>query len=113
VHDGIGQTPAERFAQRSATLRVAPVAEQLDRLFLHQVQRRVRKDATISLGGKWWEVAPVLRGQRVDLHFDPFKLMQILIYWRGQYYGQAKPLNKNLNATHFRSNNYESTHPSH
>lgn len=109
AHGGIeGQTPSLRFAQRSGAVRPAPSGEQLEKLFLHRCTRRVRKDATVSLDGKWFEVSAALRGQMIEIHYNPFSWTPIEVYWQGKFFALAKPLDKHLNARTFTSSqNYE------
>ena len=96
-------SPAERFRQRCGHLRTPP--GDLDRLFLHQVARRVRRDATFSLNGKLWEVSPSLRGQRIEVHYNPFTHRHVEVYVQGNYCQKARPLDKILNSNS--ANNYE------
>lgn len=112
AHNGInGESPAARFAERSAAVRAAPSEEELQRLFLHCTRRRVRKDATVSLDGKWFELSPALRGQEVDIHYNPFPFERVEIHWQGKFFACAKPLDKHLNARTFSdSHDYERTH---
>lgn len=109
AHMGIeGETPALRFAQRSGAVRSAPALEELQKLFLHRCTRRVRKDATVSLDGKWFEVSAALRGQMIEIHYNPFTFQQVEVYWQGKFFALAKPLDKYLNARTFAdSQNYE------
>ena len=95
------KTPAQRFSDRSAAVKAAPAAEELLGLFLHRVTRRVRKDATISLDGKWFEVSSALRGQEIEICYDPFSFSAVNIWWQGKFFAAAKPLNKHLNAKTF------------
>jgi len=54
-HSALGdQTPAARFAQAGHSLRTLGSEVDVDRLFLMRVERRVRKDATISLEAALW-----------------------------------------------------------
>ncbi len=46
------------------------LATRLDELFYHRITRQVRKDATVSYQGKWFEVPYALAGQRVQLVVD-------------------------------------------
>lgn len=101
-----GESPVGRFRKRSAHLRLAE--EDLDRLFLNQAMRVVRKDATFSLNGRLWEVSPSLRGEKVEVRFDSFTYERVEIYVRGIFCQKAQPLNKILNSKS--SNNYEPKH---
>lgn len=97
-----GQTPRERF--RSVQMR--PLPENSPRLFCERITRRVRLDATVSLGAQLWEVPVHLRGRAVQLHRDPFSPEQIDVYYQGSLCGPATRCDKMLN-NYFSSNNYE------
>jgi len=45
-----------------------------------RLARRVRKDATISLGGALWEVATHLRVV-INVHFDPIQWTRVEVCW--------------------------------
>ena len=102
-----GQTPAQRFAAVGPALRAAPQEAQWDRLFLMRLPRRVRKDATFSLGGRLWEVPAHLRGQIVTVHFDPVQWSRVEVWIGDRFLGPARPCNKQLNAQLRSSNDYE------
>ena len=109
-HHGLeGKSPAARFASGSPPLCASASAQELQRLFLLRITRRVRKDATFSLHNRLWEVPPALRGQQITIRYDPFGSHPVEIYLGDQHYGQARPCDKHLNArTFFQSNEYES-----
>jgi transposase InsO family protein len=100
-------SPAERFATAGAHLRLLDSDTDYDRLFLMRVQRRVRKDATISLGGRLWEVPTHLRGQIVAVHFEPVNWTRVDLWFRDRFVAHARPCNKHLNAQTRSSNDYE------
>ena len=104
-----GQSPAERYRQRSEKIRLyRGQSEDFNRLFYKQITRRVRKDATVSIDGCLWEVPTHLRGTSVQVHYDPFVANKELeIYLGGKCVGSATPCDKNYNAHHFNSSNYE------
>jgi putative transposase len=99
-------SPAERFATAATHLRTLPKDVDLDRLFLMRVERRVRKDATISLGGELWEVASHLRGVVIAVHFDPVNWSRVEVWLRDQFIGAATRCNKHLNSQIRSSNDY-------
>jgi len=101
------QSPAQRFAQPGSHFRLLDADTDADRLFLMRVRRRVRKDATISLGGRLWEVPTHLRGQIVDVHFEPVNWTRIDLWFRDQFVAPARPCNKHLNAQTRSSNDYQ------
>jgi len=98
VHDGTHQTPQERFTQGASSLRTLDPHLDLDRLFFTRQARRVRKDGTIRLDNQLYEVDLALRGLTVDVHFDPWRKDPLLVFFRGQAFGQARPVNKHLNS---------------
>lgn len=102
-----GESPAARFARLGTALRLLAPDAQLARLFLMRVPRRVRKDATFSLGGEFWEVAPHLRGQIVTVHFDPITFQRVEIWLGERLVGQARRCNKQGNSQLRSSNDYE------
>lgn len=108
-HSALGTSPANRFAERSGALRTVPDLSELDRLFLMREKRRVRKDATLSLCGTLWEVNLALRGRVVDVHYDPFNLKKVEVYFADRSFGPARACDKQLNSRNFNSpsSNYE------
>lgn len=72
-HAGLdGQTPLTRFtADLSHMGQLARLAPQLDAIFYHRIQRRVRKDNTVSYQGRRFEVPLGLTGRHVRLVVDP------------------------------------------
>jgi len=101
-----GQTPAERFAQRALNLRTADPQTDWEALFLSQVERRVRLDATFSLEGQLWEAPVHLRGQIIQVRFDPFGWRRVEIWWDGKYVGPAHRCDKQLNAKTYTDRDY-------
>ncbi len=108
VHSGLsGQSPRDRFAQGLQTLRPLPTTIDWQRLFLMRQNRRVRKDATVSLQGQLFEVPTVLRGRQIVLEYEPIGLQRVDVYVDGSYHGPAKRCDKHLNARISSSNTYE------
>jgi putative transposase len=54
----------------------------LRQVFLHRDRRKVTKTATFSFKGNRYRVADYLRGQKVELRFDPFDLSRIEVWFR-------------------------------
>jgi putative transposase len=102
-----GQTPAERFAQRAVNLRTADPQTDWEALFLSRVERRVRLDATFSLEGQLWEAPVHLRGQVIQVRFDPFAWRRVEIWWDGKFVGPARRCDKQLNAKTYTDRDYE------
>ena len=102
-----GQTPATRFTQRAVHLRVAAPDTDWEALFLSRAERRVRLDATFSLAGQLWEVPPHLRGQMIQVRFNPFDWRRVEIWHQDKYVGPARRCDKNLNAKTYTDGDYE------
>jgi hypothetical protein len=102
-----GESPAGRFGRLGASLRLLDKHAPLERWFGMELTRRVRKDATFSLGGRFWEVPTHLRGQIITVYFDPIAYTRVEIAIRGNIVGQARPCNKHRNAQLGPGNDYE------
>ena len=98
---GTGEPPARRFMAYNETIRLAPPDEELDRLFLCQTKRLVRKDATISVGGVFFELTPALRGQQAEVRFNPQNHDTVEIWHQNRFVQIAKKLNRQANGQHF------------
>lgn len=67
-----GRTPLQRYQQDLPRIRtLGPRAARLDELFYHRVERKVRKDGTVSYQGRRFEVPYELSGRSVRLVVDP------------------------------------------
>jgi transposase InsO family protein len=100
-HAGLGgKTPLARYQQDLPNIRpLGPKAAQLDAIFHHRVQRKVRKDGTVSYQGKDFEVPYELSGQAVQLVVDPHAETVIGVEDRdGNHLGAATPLNTLANS---------------
>ncbi len=102
-----GQSPQERFQERSKGLRTVSSEIDVDGLFLKHTTRRVRRDATISLKSQMFEVPVILRGRTVEVHFNPFNMERIDLYINDKNVGKATLLNKQVNSCNYRLGNHE------
>lgn len=102
-----GQSPAERFTQRAVSLRTADPQTDWEALFLSRAERRVRLDATFSLEAQLWEVPLHLRGQIIQLRFDPFGWRRVEIWWQDKFVALAHRCDKQLNSTTYPNSDYE------
>lgn len=100
-HSSTNMTPAERYDRSAHLVRTLDPNIDLDRLFYTELIRTVRKDGTIRLNNRLYEVDLALRTLKVTLRFDPFKLDRIEVYHRGVSFGLAKPLDPHLNSQLF------------
>lgn len=98
VHEGIGQSPQERFARALPLLRLLDPHLDLDRLFYTCIERVVRKDGTVRIDNDLYEVNLALRGLKVQLELDPWIKNPILVRYKGQDFGIARKANPHLNS---------------
>lgn len=100
VHTTTGRTPLDHWLSHSEHLRPAPRGLRLDEVFLHRDRRLVRKDSTIRFGGLVLEVRPELRGQTVELRFDPHHPERLpRVFVDGTFYCDTVPLDPIRNAS--------------
>ena len=97
-HEGIHTSPNERFAQGRGQVRPLDPGLDLDRLFYAQLLRVVRKDGTVRLNNELYEVDLALRGLEVRLRFDPWTLARVEVDYRGQSFGRARRVDRQLNS---------------
>jgi transposase InsO family protein len=71
-HDGLdGLAPLDAFLTQSASIRLVEDMVAFNEAFLLRCMRKVRKDATISLGNILYETGLELAGARVEVRYDP------------------------------------------
>ena len=71
-HSALGSSPIVRYQQDLSRIRpLGEKAAQLDDLFYHRIERKVRKDGAISYEGERFEVDYRLSGKTVSLVIDP------------------------------------------
>ena len=98
VHSATNMTPSDRYQRGAHLVRPLDPHLDLDQLFYAEVTRTVRRDGTVRLDNRLYEVDLALRTLSVTLRFDPFKLDRIEVYHRGTSFGLAKPVNAHLNS---------------
>ena len=91
LHTETGQAPLERYRQDSAPSTRPADPEELRQAFLHRDQRKVTKTATFSFRGNRYRVPAYLRGQTVELRYDPFDLTRIEVWFRNAFLQIAEP----------------------
>jgi hypothetical protein len=95
-HSSIGMTPYERYRADLACVRPAP--ERLIDYFRSHECRRVRKDRTVQLHRKVYEVSAKLIDKTVDLLFHADEPDAIEVQYQGISHGLAVPLDLAVNA---------------
>ena len=107
AHRARRETPAERFKERALNLRTADAQTDWEALFLSRAQRRVRLDATFSLEGQLWEAPVHLRGQLIQVRFNPFDWHRVEIWWQDKCLSPARRCDKQLNSKTYTDRDYE------
>jgi transposase InsO family protein len=100
-HSGLDdKTPLARYQQDLSKIRqLGQKAAQLDGIFYHRVQRKVRKDGTVSYSGNDFEVPYALSGKTVQLVVDPHAERVVGVEDEdGKHLGEATPLDALANA---------------
>ena len=91
IHSETGQAPLERARQDPAPATCPVDPEHLRQAFLHRADRKVTKTATISFSGNRYTVPAYLRGQRIEVRYDPFDLTRLEIWYRDTFLQLAEP----------------------
>jgi putative transposase len=91
LHTETGQAPLERYRQdpAPATRPVDPAT--LHQAFLHRDQRTITKTATFSFQSNRYRVPDYLRGQSVELRYDPFDLTRLEVWFQDTFLQMAQP----------------------
>ena len=97
-HEGIGESPQERFARGLPLVRTLDPHLDLEQLFFTRIERSVHKDGTVRIKTKLFEVNLALRGLRVHLLLDPRVMDPILVRYKGQDFGRARQVDRHLNS---------------
>src|ERR1035441_6521321 len=92
---------------RSRNSRTADAQTDWEALFLSRAQRRVRLDATFSLEGQLWEAPLHLRGQLIQVRFNPFDWRRVEIWCEDKYVGPARRCDKQLNSKTYTDRDYD------
>jgi len=108
VHSSTGMTPETRYLRQMTQLRRLEVDDEgIDALFYTRLERTVRKDGTVRINQKLFEVNLSLRAHRVELRFDPFKLNRIEVWHQETMVCLARLADLHLNSETGGSQSYE------
>ncbi len=108
VHSSTGFTPEARYHQDLQQVRKVDLDPfGVEHLFYTRKHRTVRKDGTVRIDKKLYEVDLSLRALRVELRFDPFKLDRIEVWYQDAFKCLAHPVNLHLNSETGGSQSYE------
>jgi len=106
-HSSTGQSPHERFTFGGHPIRPVEDPDRIDPLFYTRTERVVRKDGTVTLGGKLFEVPLALRALKVELRYDPLLFDPVEVWHKGSFQEMARRCDLHLNSQHFhKGDNY-------
>jgi len=91
-HSAIGMKPIDRFGFDLKRIKFLPPSETNDELFYAEETRKVKKDNTFSFKNIRYETPVDLRDKQVTIRFDRNKLDHVIIYYKNQRMGEAKPV---------------------
>ncbi|MBU1913241.1 MAG: Mu transposase C-terminal domain-containing protein, partial [Candidatus Omnitrophica bacterium] len=93
MHSAIGMKPIDRFGLDLKRIRFLPPSDTNDELFYAETTRKVKKDNTFSFKNIRFETPVDLRDKEISIRYDRNKYDPVVIYYKGQRMGKAKPLN--------------------
>jgi len=92
LHSTLQMRPLDRFGLDLSRLRFLPPNEANDELFYSEESRQVKNDNTFSLGGRRLEAPRDLRGRKIQVRFDRPRPQRVIVYYKQQRMGPARPL---------------------
>jgi putative transposase len=91
-HSGIGMKPIDRFGLDLRRIRFLPPSDANDELFYAEAERKVKKDNTFSFRNIRYETPVDLRGKEIQIRYERHHAGPVVIFYKGQRMGAAKPL---------------------
>ncbi len=101
VHSAIAMKPIDRFALDSKRINFLSPCEENDELFYAEIERSVSNDNTFRNNNKRYETPVNLAKKKVQLRFDRRSPDKLIVYYKGQRMGKARPLNQIDNGNRF------------
>lgn len=93
LHSVLGMSPLDRFALDRKWLRFLPPNEANDELFFVEEERHVRADNTFSFKALRFEAPRHLPDRTIQIRFQRSRpLERIVVYYKGERMGEARPL---------------------
>lgn len=97
-HSAIGCSPRERWLRSDFQPRFPPQNLAIDTLFLLEDERTVKKDGTVSVKNRLFELFSTYAGEKVKVRYSPYDLNSIHAFLAdGQYLGRFQLLNRQSN----------------
>lgn len=92
THSALGMKPIDRFSFDLKRINFLSPCETNDELFFAEDTRKVKKDNTFSFKNIRYETPVDLRDREIIIRYERNKYDRIIIYYKGQRMGEAKPL---------------------
>ena len=97
MHSGLGLKPIDRFSFDLKHVKFLVPSETNDELFYAEETRKVKKDNTFSFKNTRYETPVDLHDQEITIRFDRINFGKIIIYYKDQRMGEAKPVDLIIN----------------
>lgn len=91
-HSAIGMKPIDRFGLDLKRIRFLSPSEANDELFFAEESRKVKKDNTFSFKNTRFETPVDLRDKQIQIRYERGKYSVVIIYYKGDRMGEARPL---------------------
>jgi hypothetical protein len=98
VHSTLQMKPIDRFGMDLKRIRFLNPSENNDALFYVEENRKVKKDNTFSVFNRRFEAPRDLRNKTIQIRFDRHQKNKVLVYFKDQPMGEAKPVDLIANA---------------
>ena len=103
IHSGINCTPFDRYQATKDTIKPAKSRDWLDECFLNRINRKVRKDATVSIDKVSYDCPMQFIDQKVEIRFRPGEMDSAVIFYENERF-PLRPTDKNENCRTKRNN---------
>ena len=91
-HGSLGMKPIDRFGLDLRRIRFLPPSDANDELFFVEQDRTVLADNTFSLKGARYEAPRDLRSRKVQVRFDRRRTGRVVVFFKGERQGDARPV---------------------
>ena len=102
-HSSTNETPNERWHNEYKLVKYKE-EEKVDKMFLHRVNRKVRKDMTIKIENTYYEVPYKYVGLTIEIRYNPIDLTSVYIYEGEEQKHECKQVDKIANGKIKRTN---------
>jgi len=92
MHSAIGMKPIDRFGLDLKRIRYLTPMESNDELFYAEAERKVKKDNTFSFQNIRYEAPVDLRSRKITIRYERGVCNHIIVYYKEQRMGEARPL---------------------